>query len=236
MNAQKKSIPDSRKIGSKEVLSFIWIASALLIIFPITGVLKGTFPIFALVGLIVPLVALLRSRDANRIGIRAIRWGEFLKYALLNLAGSLGLMAFFEPWSHTYQSLLKEAITSTRPDTTFAWLVQFPDFSGWIGFVVYAGFVTLFAEELFFRGWLLQWLQNRTSSRNAIMLQATLFTLPQLLAAFILPPLQGLLYAIVYSWLAIGLIGGWAASRTQSIWPSLASATLYNLLMCILVI
>ncbi|OGN89700.1 MAG: hypothetical protein A2Y88_01840 [Chloroflexi bacterium RBG_13_48_10] len=65
----------------------------------------------------------------------------------------------------------------------------------------------------------------------AIVIQAALFTIPQLLAAFLLAPLQGLVYAIMYSFLGIGIIGGWAASRTQSIWPSLASATIWNIIL-----
>jgi membrane protease YdiL (CAAX protease family) len=159
---------------------------------------------------------------------------ELIKYTLLTLTGSLALMAIFEPWSHTYQMLLTEAISALHPDTTFGWLVRFPGAAGWAGFIGFAGLVTLFAEELFFRGWLFQWLQKRMSSTKAVFWQATLFTLPQMLAAFLLAPLQGVLYAVVYSWLAIGLIGGWAASRTQSIWPSLLSATLYNIIMCTL--
>jgi len=144
-------------------------------------------------------------------------------------------MAIFEPWSHTYQMLLSEVISSSHPDTTFGWLSKIPGPTGWAGLVLYSGFVTLFAEELFFRGWLLNLLQSRLSTGTAIQLQAILFTLPQLLAAFLLPPLPGLLYAIIYSWLAIGLIGSWAASRTRSIWPSLISATICNLVMSILV-
>ena len=60
--------------------------------------------------------------------------------------------------------------------------------------------------------------------------QAALFILPNLLAALALPPLQGALYALVYT-PAIGLIGGWAAARTSSIWPSLAAAALCNLVL-----
>jgi membrane protease YdiL (CAAX protease family) len=64
-----------------------------------------------------------------------------------------------------------------------------------------------------------------------ILIQAALFTLPQLLAALLLSPLQGVVFAVVYSWLGVGVVGGWAAARTQSIWPSLASATLWNMIM-----
>ena len=97
--------------------------------------------------------------------------------------------------------------------------------------LLYSGLVTIFAEELFFRGWLLQLLQRRVSKGWAIAIQAALFTVPQLLAALMLSPVQAAVYAAVYSFLAIGLVGGWAAARTQSIWPSLAAATLWNVIM-----
>jgi membrane protease YdiL (CAAX protease family) len=221
--------------GRGGILAAVWIAAALAASFLVPRVLEGAHPTFTVVLLVVPLIVLLCTRDANRIGFKAIRWHDLIKYALINLAGSMVLMALFEPWSHTYQTLMMAAVSSPRPDTTFGWLVRFPGPAGWVGFVLYAGLVTLFAEELFFRGWLQHWLQGRMTAWKAIVLQATLFTLPQLLAAFFLPAMQGILYAVVYSWLAIGLLGGWAASRTQSIWPSLVSATLYNLTMCILV-
>jgi membrane protease YdiL (CAAX protease family) len=101
--------------------------------------------------------------------------------------------------------------------------------------LVYSGLVTLFGEELFFRGWLLQLLQKRWGARWAVVIQATLFTIPNLIASFVLPPLQGNLYALVYTWLGIGIIGGWAASRTGSIWPSLFSAALFNLVLVALI-
>jgi membrane protease YdiL (CAAX protease family) len=234
MNNQSKFTPNTKKMGSQEILALVWITLAIVLLFPVTSYLNGTFPIFTLILLVVPLFALLRNRDSRKIGFQTIRWCEFLKYTSLNLAGSLALGAIFEPWSHTYRLLLIEAISSAHLDTTFGWLVRFPGFNGWGGFVLYAGFVTLFAEEIFFRGWLLKWLKSRMSNWRAILLQAALFTLLQLLAAFFLPPLQGILYVIVYSWLAIGLISGWIASRTESIFPSLASALFFNSIMAFL--
>lgn len=227
--------PAVNKSSRLGILAAVWIMTALVLLPSVTKILDGAFPIFTLFLLIVPLIAFLRNRDACIIGIRRIPWSEFLKYAALHLVVALALMIIFEPWSHTYQILLNLAVSSAHPDTTFGWLVRFPGFPGWFGFVFYAGFVTLFAEELFFRGWLLQWLQTRMSHGKAILWQSVFFTLPQLLAAFLLPPAQGILYAVIYSWLAIGWMGGWVASRTQSIWPSLASATIYNLLMALLV-
>jgi membrane protease YdiL (CAAX protease family) len=236
MNNQSKSDVTTHRIGYREIFAAIWIILALALLITVTSFLNGVFPFFTFVLLVVSLVTLLINRDSSKIGMRPIRWIEFLKFTGLTLAGYLALMAIFEPWSHTYQILFNKAVSSVHPDTTFGWLVRFPGLLGWTGFIFYAGSVTLFAEELFFRGWLLQWLQHRMTKRKAILVQAVLFTLPQLLPAFLLPPIQGVLYAVIYSWLAIGLIGGWAASRTQSIWPSLASAIIYNLIMCIMTI
>jgi membrane protease YdiL (CAAX protease family) len=219
------------KLGRREILAGVWLAAATGLTFAVTAILKGSFPIFTFMMLVVMLAVLLRGRDAARIGMGRAGWGQLAKYTILSLAGSLALMAIFEPWSHTYGTLAAQAVSSERVDTTFGWLVRYPGPAGWAGFVVYAGSVTLFAEEVFFRGWLLTWLKRRVSEPWAVMWQATLFTLPQALAALLLPPMQGVLYAVVYSWLAIGLIGGWAASRTGTIWPSLAMVILYNVMM-----
>ena len=236
MNVKSKNSSNSHQFISREILTTVWIMAALIILFLATIILDGSFPIFSLVWLVVPLVTLLRYRDSSKLGIQPIGWTKFVQYTCLNLAGSLTLMMFFEPWSHTYQILYTEAISGAHLDPTFGWLVRFPGLPGWVGLVFFSGLVTLFAEELFFRGWLLQWLQTRMSSGKAILLQATLFAIPQLLAAILLPPMQGILYVIFYAWLAIGLIGGWVAYRTQSIWPSLVSATICNLLMVIIII
>ena len=97
--------------------------------------------------------------------------------------------------------------------------------------LAYSGLVTIMAEELFFRGWLLQLLLRRMDRTRAVVLQATLFALPQLLPALLMPTTQGIVYVVVYSWLIIGLVGGWAAARTSSILPSLVSATILNFVL-----
>ena len=98
---------------------------------------------------------------------------------------------------------------------------------------LYSISVTLFGEELFFRGWLLQFLKKRwgTVRRSS---QALLFSIINLFAVLVLTPLQGMVYILFYTWLGIGMVGGWAASRTGSIWPSLVSAALSNLVLVIL--
>lgn len=211
-------------------LFLLWCSLALLSLLPVTLLLNGSFPLFTVLWILVPLIAVARSKDASQVGFRSIPWRDFFKFAVLNLGGLLLLMLLVEPWSHTYQMLVEAALLSEQPDTTFAWLVRLPWLPALGGMLLYSGLVTLFGEELFFRGWLLQLLQRRRGAVWAVVIQALLFTLPNLLASFVLPPLQGTLYALVYTFVGIGLIGGWAAYRTQSIWPSLFSAALTNLI------
>lgn len=224
------------KLKQPEIVFLIWSLLALAALLPVTVLLHGTFPVFTVLWIIVPLIAVALSKNAGRVGFRPIPQQELVQITALNLGGLLLVMLLFEPWSHTYQMLLEAVLSSQPPDTTFAWLLRFQRMPALGAMLLYSGSVTLFGEELFFRGWLLQLLQKRWGGAWAVVIQALLFTLPNLLVTFVLPPLQGTLYAVVYTFLAIGIIGGWAASRTNSIWPSLISATLSNLVYVILMV
>jgi len=221
----------NKKWGSAESVLVTWVGLAMVISILATFILRGSFPIFTLLWLIVPLLVVIRTHDAGRVGFIRISWRMFLGTTAINLALLLLVSLIFEPWAHSYQALVNGAISSSPPDTTFAWLVRFTGVPAWGGLLLYSGLVTIFSEELFFRGWLLQSLRGKMNKPWAIVIQAALFTIPQLLAAFLLAPSKGLVYAILYSFLGIGTIGGWAASRTQSIWPSLVSATVWNLIL-----
>jgi membrane protease YdiL (CAAX protease family) len=219
-----------------EIVFAIWSLLALASLLPVTLLLNGSFPVFTVLWILVPLIAVGRTKDASQVGFRAIPWRELIQVTAINLGGLFVVMLFVEPWSHTYQMLLKAALSSQQPDTTFAWLLRFQRVPALGAMLLYSGLVTLFGEELFFRGWLLQLLQKRWGTAWAVVIQALLFMVPNLLATFVLPPLQGVLYALVYTWLAIGTIGGWAALRTQSIWPSLISATVSNFVFVALIV
>jgi len=215
---------------------FLWTGLALLALFPVMALLDGAAPVFSAIWLIAPLVAVARSRAPERAGFRPVAARDLARYTAINLGVLLALMAIFEPWSGVYRLLARSAVSAPHPDTTFGWLVRFDGAAGWVGMLLYSGLVTLFAEELFFRGWLLQALLRRMRPAWAIVAQAACFALPQAIATLLMPPLQGALYVVVYSWLAIGVVGGWAAARTGSIWPSLISATVCNLLLTALVL
>lgn len=222
----------NRKI-SFQILAFIWIIAAIVLTISVFAYFQNAFPLFTFVMLLMLLGTLTQTRNVALLGFCAVPLKDLTRYTVLCLLSSLSLMAVVEPWSHTYQQLFLEAISSSQPDSTFGWLIRYPGMQGWAGFILYGGFVTLFAEEVFFRGLVLNWLKRKIGEWKAVFLQAALFTIPQLLAAFLLPPLQGFLYASIYSWLAVGIVNGWAASCTNSIWPGLISAVLYNTIMTV---
>lgn len=230
-----KLMPAHSKLPTPERLFVLWALLALALLLPITWLLQGAFPIFTAVWLIVPLIDVLRTKDASRAGFRAVSWRQLAQATALNLGGYLLLTLLLEPWSHTYQQLLALALSGSAPDTTFAWLLRFPRLPALTGMLLYSGFITLFAEELFFRGRLLQRLRKRWSVTWAIVLQALAFVIINLPAALALPSPQGWLYALLYAGVGIGVIGGYAAARTGSIWPSLISATLSNFIFVVLV-
>ena len=95
--------------------------------------------------------------------------------------------------------------------------------------------MTLYSEELFFRGWLLQLLVRRTRIRYAIVGQALVFTLFQSIPAFFFDPVRAFLYLAVYAF-GLGMIVGTVAHRTESIWPGLAVVTIANLLLTLILV
>jgi membrane protease YdiL (CAAX protease family) len=224
----------SRKWTRVETIFIIWTATALIALPLVASLLKTSFPVFTVLWIGAPLIVVLARKDAGRVGFCRIPWREFIIVTAANLGALLLIMAAFEPWSHTYRMLVGQAVSAS--DSTFAWLGQGRGISAWVGMLLYSGLVTLFGEELFFRGWLLQAFRPRLGKWGAITLQAALFTLPNLIAALLMPPLQGVLYALVYAFLAIGVLGGWAAERTGSIWPSLAAATITNMVLTALLL
>ncbi len=221
--------------GKAETLALVWLSVAILGSVGISRLMNGAFPSFTLLWLIPPLAALLLGRGADRLGMGSLPLRVYLRTTLLLLGSFALLMAVFEPWSHTYRALVSLAASSATPDTTFGWLVWFPGPLGYIAMLVYSGIVTIFAEEVFFHGWLLQSLLRTMRPAGAVLVQAVVTTLPQAILLLVLPPLQGGLYIVIYSFLEIGVLGGWSAARTRSIWPILTAAVITNFVLTLLV-
>jgi membrane protease YdiL (CAAX protease family) len=217
-------------------IGFAWLVLALLALAAVTLRLDGALPVFTVVWLVVPLVSLARHRDPRRIGIRPVEARLLGVTVLAAGVATACLTIAVEPWSGAYGALVDEALSADPVDTTFGWLARHDGAGAWLGFVAMSGLVTIFAEELFFRGWLLQALLRRTRPGRAITAQAAAFALVQAVPALLLAPLEGAVFVAVYAFAAVGLVGGWAAWRTASIWPSLVVATTANAVLTALLV
>ena len=218
-------------------LSFVWLLGAVIVAIGFSVWLGLSIPLFTLIFLVVPLFVLLIHKDTEAIGMSAIPWKKALKWAGVNLAALIVVYAIFEPWSGAYAFLLEEATRAGTGDPTFAWLSHFGGLGGWVGMFLFSGLITIFAEELFFRGWLQNALRPKVGTLWANVIQAALFTLPQLIVVFLMPtPVMGLVYGLVYAFAAIGMINGWVAAKAGAIWPNLVAATVMNLILSILIL
>ncbi|WP_458189114.1 CPBP family intramembrane glutamic endopeptidase [Haladaptatus sp. NG-WS-4] len=221
-------VAERRSLDVQTGVALLWTVGALAVLLLTSFVLEATTPIFQVLWLVVPLVSLVRFRDAERVGIRRIGFGRLLRWTVVaGIAYGL-LLLFVEPWAGVYDRLLELAVDG--PDPTFTWLVRFDGAVAWLGLALFSGFVTLYSEELFFRGWVLQTLERRTRPSVAVGVQAVLFTLFQSIPVFFFSQERALLYPLVYAF-GLGLILGTAAHVTESIWPGLIVATAANLVL-----
>jgi len=228
---------ENNKWHKQDILALIWLTGGFALAVTVSLWLKVSIPLFTLIFLLYPLITLVKRKDAAYIGMGQIPWRDFIKWTGINLAALIVVYAIFEPWSGTYAYLLEEATAPGATDPTFAWLTRFDNLGGWAGMFMFSGLISIFAEELFFRGWLQNALRPQMGSLWANVIQAALFTLPQLIVAFLMPtPVMGLVYALVYAFGAIGLINGWVATKAGAIWPNLVAATLMNLILSLLIL
>lgn len=213
--------------------ALLWTGLALGALVLTVGVFDTTVPIFHVIWLVVPLADLVRHRDANRVGFRPLQRTRLLRATVAaGLAYGI-LLLLVEPWAGVYDRLLSLALEG--PDPTFAWLVRVDGPGKWAALAAFSGLVTLYSEELFFRGWLLRRLARRTRVRYAVIGQAVVFTLFQSIPAFFFDPVRAVLYLAVYAF-GLGVIVGTVAHRTESIWPGLAVVTAANLILSVLLV
>ena len=223
--------------GKQETVALTWLLGAIVVAVGFSLWQRLSLPVFTLLFLLLPLINLLVRRDAQRIGLGVLNWKKVIKWTGINLAALAVVYAVFEPWSGAYQFLLQAATGPEASDPTFAWLNLFNGVSGWLGMVLFSGLVSIFAEELCFRGWLLRVLEPKVGPVWANVIQAVLFTLPQMAIVFVMPSLlMEIVYALIYSFGAIGLINGWISRKAGAIWPNLIAATVMNLLLTLILL
>jgi membrane protease YdiL (CAAX protease family) len=234
---EKNLMENKNSWGSQETFAAIWLIGAMILAILIPLWQDLSLPIFTILFLALPLIQLLRHKNAKRIGMGNIESGKILKWASINLVALIVVYLIFEPWSGAYAFLLEQATTINSTDPTFAWLRLLEGPAGWAGMFLFSGLISIFAEELCFRGYILNTLKPKVGHFWANVIQAAIFTLPQLVVAFMMPSLtMGLVYGMVYAFGAIGLINGWVSMKAGAIWPNLIAASVMNLILSIVIL
>jgi len=216
-------------------LMLTWIILAFVILTSVVFIYNTSLPIFTYVWLIVTLIVLINNK-VNIIGSIKISKNKLIKYTFIHFLLLSLMYLIFEPWSKAYKLLINLAINATPPDPTFIWLSNGSEISSLIIMFLMTLFITIFGEELFFRGYLYQKFKDKYKPIKAIIIQAFLFALPNLIVTFMMPLVSGIIYVFVYAFLGVGCIGGYTAYKTDSIWPSLISASLMNFLLVIILV
>jgi hypothetical protein len=143
--------------GSVETVFVSWVGAALAVLIPAALFLQGAFPVFTVVWLAIPLLAVTRSKDAARVG-------NYLRGRVV----LPGLAAAIAPTQDEQKLDGRDPGCIVHPSPASGKLLA----------------------------------DTRAGCNLCSCLQ-----------------------------LAVGEIGGWSAARTQSIWPSLVSAVIWNALM-----
>lgn len=210
----------------------IWIMSSLLATTVAFIFLQSDFPFFIYLNLILSLIIVFKSKQIHQFGINTLPAKKLVLFAFVNLVSILMVYLLIEPWAHLYEKLLEISLEQ-GVDITFGWIFHYPRIIALLIVLMFAGFVTIFSEELLFRGILEGYLLQKLPPVIAIAIQSIVFSIPQSLLLFVLPIGDGLLYLIFYSIIAIGIINGIIVYKSKSIFPSVIAASFANFIMAI---
>jgi len=164
---------------------------------------------FALIGSIYLLAVRMRGIKWRELGLRPFESKWLLITITTTLIGIpiIGLVAY----------LIQIALGLPLENPQLAFLV--PENFSWIGALlifISGGLLVPFAEELFFRGMIYQWLRQKWSPWLANFVSSSLFGL-----------LHGDL-AIAGATFTMGLLLAWIFERSQSLWPAIAIHVINN--------
>lgn len=214
----------------------IWLVIALVTQVGATIYLEASFQLFIFLWLVVGLIAVARGTEPKKFGLGQADRHQLAWASLANLGIILLFYLLLEPISHAYELLLEEVLADPPYDTTFGWLAVMDKPWGYLAVVLFTAVVSIFGEELVFRGLLLQYLKERMRPMLANITQAVLFTLPQSIVVLIMPLGPALVYIVFYSFVMIGCINGYFALRTGTIWPNLFTAVVANGVLTVILV
>ncbi|HKL13718.1 MAG TPA: CPBP family intramembrane glutamic endopeptidase [Halanaerobiales bacterium] len=210
----------------KRYLFFIWIIFALGALFYFSNLFGTDIPPFTLIWLVLPFLAVLISGENKIVGFCKVKFSEFMLVLLLNIIFMGIVFVILEPLSGTYKIIIDKALRTNPLDPAFYWISQYKDWSGVLGFFLINIFIIIFAEELFFRGLLIQYIGLKLNTFWGVLISSFLFLFFIVILNYNLPPVENYILLVGYTFFGRGIIGGWAAARTGTIWPSIITSSL----------
>jgi membrane protease YdiL (CAAX protease family) len=190
-------------------------------------VIGASVPVLTLVWLAIAAGVLWRTGTPSALGLVRVPRREF---ARVTVAATLAMTVLFgsaEALTDPYRELLELIRDESSPDSTFVWVIEHGRGWGLVGFAVYGGLVTIFAEEIVFRGALMTRLRRR-GPWVAVGGSTVAFAAVQALPAALLSRSAAVGFLVIDAVLAVGVVGGLAAYRTRSVLPSLIAVTVAN--------
>lgn len=215
---------------SSQALAIGWLAAAAVAAVVVPLVIGAALPVLALVWLVIAALVLGRAGTPSAIGLVRVPGCEL---AWVTVAATVAMSLLFgaaEVVTHPYRELLDLIGEESTPDSTFAWVIEHGRGWGLVGFAVYGALVTIFAEEIVFRGALMTRLRPR-GPWVAVGGTTVAFAAVQALPAALLSVGAAVGFLVIDAVLAVGVVGGLAAYRTGSIYPALIAITVANVVV-----
>jgi membrane protease YdiL (CAAX protease family) len=212
------------------VLVTAWLLAATVAAGVVPVVIGASLPLLTFVWLAIAAVVLRRRRSAAALGLARPPRHELAQVTAVATVAMTLLFGIAEIVTHPYRDLLELVREESTPDSTFAWVVEYGRGWGLVGFAVYGGLVTIFAEEIVFRGALMTRLRQRGRT-VAVGGTTVAFAAVQALPAALLSARAAVGFLVIDAVLAVGVVGGLAAYRTRSILPALVAITVANVVV-----
>lgn len=222
--------PDAPVQPSSQVLATVWLAAAAVASVVVSLALGATLPVLTFVWLAIAALVLRRTGTPSALGLVRVPSREFARVTAAAAVAMTLLFGAAEVLLHPYRELLDLVREESAPDSTFAWVIE--DGWGWglVGFAVYGALVTIFAEEIVFRGALMARLRHR-GRWVAVGGTTVAFAAVQALPAAFLSLGAAVGFLVIDAVVAVGIVGGLAAYRTRSIHPALIAITVANVVV-----
>lgn len=214
----------------KNLYDLVWLTIAFVLTLLVFIYKNVDFPLFSMLWLVVSILMGLNQK-VHVLGFEKETLKGSLKLSGIFLGISWILIGLIEYLTGSYGALIDLIQETGARDMSFSWLRGSREMVNYLYFFLFTFFVSIFAEEVFFRGYLLKMLEDKYNKTIANVLQAVLFSLPQIIVAFMLSPLEGISFVVLYSFMIYGVLSGYFAQKAGNIWPGLIVASLNNFLL-----